>query len=123
MKHLSWRPSGFKGNDQILSCGTYDGDEEATMGSEVTHIVAEAEHAVHAAVGVATSLVSVVVCFISFLVKRLLLRSPPCLLCVQELKELLRQHPQAVAVQADWLDSCFAKQRQVDAANFLHVLR
>lgn len=68
---------------------TYDGDEEATMGSEVTHIVAEAEHAVHAA----------------------------------ELKELLRQHPQAVAVQADWLDSCFAKQRRVDAANFLHVLR
>lgn len=28
------------------------------MGSEVTHVVAEAEHAVHAAVGVATSLVS-----------------------------------------------------------------
>lgn len=53
----------------------------------------------------------------------LLLRSPSCLVCVQELTELLRLHPQAVAVQADWLDSCFAEQRQVDAANFLHILR
>lgn len=37
----------------LLSCSTYDGDEEETMSSEVTHIVAEVEHAVHATVGVA----------------------------------------------------------------------
>lgn len=40
------------------------------MGSEVTHIVAEVEHAVHAAVGVATSLVSATgtqLLFVSFL--------------------------------------------------------
>lgn len=49
---------GLQAVDQILSCSTYDGDEEATMSSEVTHIVAEAEHAVHAAVGVATGLAS-----------------------------------------------------------------
>lgn len=61
---------GLQGADQILSCSTYDGDEEATMGSEVTHIVAEAEHAVHAAVGVATSLVLATgtqLLFVSFL--------------------------------------------------------
>nr|XP_046246610.1 chromodomain-helicase-DNA-binding protein 1-like isoform X2 [Scatophagus argus] len=41
----------------------------------------------------------------------------------QELQDLVRQYTQAVCVQKDWLDSCFSKQRKVDTAPFLHLLR
>lgn len=105
--------AGLQMTSWILSCSTYDGDEEATMGSEVTHIVAEVEHAVHAAVGLATRTLKC--CFSP-------LTSPLSFLCVQELKEMLHQHPQAAAVHADWLDSCFSRQRRVDTVDFLHVL-
>lgn len=64
---------------------TYDGDEEDVMNSEVTHIVAEAEHKIH----------------------------------LQELEELRGQYDQAIAVNADWLESCFSKQRLVDTEPFL----
>lgn len=38
---------------------------------------------------------------------------------LQEVKELVGQYPQATAVKADWLESCFSKQRVVDTAQFL----
>lgn len=38
---------------------------------------------------------------------------------LQEVKELVGQYPQATAVKADWLESCFSKQRLVDTAQFL----
>lgn len=41
----------------------------------------------------------------------------------QELQDLVRQYTQAVPVQKDWLESCFSKQRKVDTAPFLHLLR
>lgn len=36
----------------LLSCSTYDGDEEEVMSTEVTHIVAEVENSVHKQVSV-----------------------------------------------------------------------
>ncbi|XP_059197836.1 chromodomain-helicase-DNA-binding protein 1-like [Centropristis striata] len=41
----------------------------------------------------------------------------------QELQDLVRQYPQAVPVQKDWLESCFSKQRKVNTILFLHPLR
>lgn len=38
---------------------------------------------------------------------------------LQEVKELVGQYPQAVAVKTDWLESSFSKQRVVDTAQFL----
>lgn len=43
-------------------------------------------------------------------------------MCEQELQDLVRQYTQVVPVQKDWLESCFSKQRKVDAAPFLHQL-
>uniref|UniRef100_A0A8C5DY35 Chromodomain helicase DNA binding protein 1-like n=1 Tax=Gouania willdenowi TaxID=441366 RepID=A0A8C5DY35_GOUWI len=40
----------------------------------------------------------------------------------QELQDLLRQYTQAVPVKKDWLQSCFAQQRQVNTTQFLHAL-
>ncbi|XP_039668073.1 chromodomain-helicase-DNA-binding protein 1-like [Perca fluviatilis] len=41
----------------------------------------------------------------------------------QELQDLVRQYTQVVPVQKDWLESCFSKQRKVNTALFLHLLR
>ncbi|KAM6938744.1 chromodomain-helicase-DNA-binding protein 1-like [Lycodopsis pacificus] len=41
----------------------------------------------------------------------------------QELRDLVRRFSQAVAVQKDWLESCFSKQGRVNTAPFLHLLR
>lgn len=93
------------------------------MSSEVTHIVAEVEHAVHATVGVAKVLFrgsSLLRDVLLLLFKK---HSSCSCLCAQELRDLVRQSSQAVAVQKDWLESCFAKQRRVDTTHFLHVLR
>ncbi|XP_070816847.1 chromodomain-helicase-DNA-binding protein 1-like [Chaetodon trifascialis] len=40
----------------------------------------------------------------------------------QELRDLVCQYAQAVPVQKDWLESCFSKQRRVNAEAFLHQL-
>lgn len=109
----------------LLSCSTYDGDEEETMSSEVTHIVAEVEHAVHATVGVAKvpfrgSSLLIDVFLLLFILDK---KAQYSRLCAQELRDLVRQSSQAVAVQKDWLESCFAEQRRVDTAHFLHMLR
>uniref|UniRef100_A0A667XVR9 Chromodomain helicase DNA binding protein 1-like n=1 Tax=Myripristis murdjan TaxID=586833 RepID=A0A667XVR9_9TELE len=41
----------------------------------------------------------------------------------QELQDLVRQYPQSVPIQKAWLQSCFSKQRKVNTAQFLHLLR
>ncbi|XP_078115928.1 chromodomain-helicase-DNA-binding protein 1-like isoform X1 [Sander vitreus] len=41
----------------------------------------------------------------------------------QELQDLVRQYTQVVPVQKNWLESCFSKQRKVNTALFLHLLR
>ncbi|XP_040896882.1 chromodomain-helicase-DNA-binding protein 1-like [Toxotes jaculatrix] len=40
-----------------------------------------------------------------------------------ELQDLVRQYTQAVPVRKAWLESCFSKQRKVNTAQFIHVLR
>uniref|UniRef100_A0A8D3BBQ4 Chromodomain-helicase-DNA-binding protein 1-like n=1 Tax=Scophthalmus maximus TaxID=52904 RepID=A0A8D3BBQ4_SCOMX len=41
----------------------------------------------------------------------------------RELQDLARQYTQAVPVQKAWLESCFSKQRKVDTAQFIHLLK
>ncbi|XP_041912235.1 chromodomain-helicase-DNA-binding protein 1-like isoform X1 [Alosa sapidissima] len=41
----------------------------------------------------------------------------------QELRELVRHYPQAVAVNKTWLESCFSKQKKVSSSSFLHKLQ
>ncbi|KAM6921156.1 chromodomain-helicase-DNA-binding protein 1-like [Xenentodon cancila] len=40
----------------------------------------------------------------------------------KELRDVVRQHAEAVPVQKAWLESCFSKQQRVDPAPFLHQL-
>ncbi|XP_067453809.1 chromodomain-helicase-DNA-binding protein 1-like isoform X2 [Thunnus thynnus] len=41
----------------------------------------------------------------------------------QELQDLVCEYTQAVPVQKAWLESCFSKQRKVNTAQFIHLLR
>ncbi|XP_067369374.1 chromodomain-helicase-DNA-binding protein 1-like [Channa argus] len=41
----------------------------------------------------------------------------------QELQDLMHQYTQALPVQKAWLESCFSKQRKVNAARFIHQLK
>uniref|UniRef100_A0A8D3DGV8 Chromodomain-helicase-DNA-binding protein 1-like n=1 Tax=Scophthalmus maximus TaxID=52904 RepID=A0A8D3DGV8_SCOMX len=41
----------------------------------------------------------------------------------QTFSDLARQYTQAVPVQKAWLESCFSKQRKVDTAQFIHLLK
>ncbi|KAM7388633.1 hypothetical protein PAMP_024797 [Pampus punctatissimus] len=41
----------------------------------------------------------------------------------RELQDLVCEYTQAVPVQKAWLESCFSKQRKVNTAQFLHLLR
>lgn len=49
----------------LLSCSTYDGDEEEVMSAEVTHIVAEVEDGVHTQVSGETSDAQISPCFLT----------------------------------------------------------
>lgn len=40
----------------------------------------------------------------------------------KELEDLVRRYQQAVPVKTTWLESCFSKQQQVNAAHFQHQL-
>lgn len=100
------------------------------MSAEVTHIVAELEDSIHKKVGT-PDITRAPIIHISLLCSHqsrykqnwmLYVLTNCCDLCEQELQHLVHQYSQAVAVQKDWLESCFSKQQRVDTAHFLHLL-